>query len=127
MDLSTNNISFLKDVPSDIKVDKTSGWRYHYFDGSISELTSFIKLMVEDEIFLLIPIFIDGKSQSKAKLILSDPFLVDNKSNSNLIIKFILDQWNSSGFSLREGSIISFSFKFKRVWFNYKFPSSTFN
>jgi hypothetical protein len=48
--------------------------------------------MVDDEIFLLIPIFIDGKSQSKAKLILSDPFLVDNKSNSNLIIKFILDQ-----------------------------------
>jgi len=119
MNLTRNHITFLRNVPSDIKVDMTSGWRYHYFDGSISKLTSFIKLIGDDKIYLLIPIFINGKSQSDPKLILSDPFLVDNKSNSALIIKFILEQWNSSGFNLKEDSLITFSFKFKRVWFSY--------
>jgi hypothetical protein len=120
MNLTTKQITFLRNVPSDIKVDMTSGWRYHYFDGSISELTSFINLIGDDKIYLLIPTFINGKSQSNAKLILSDPFLVNNKSNSVLIIKFILDQWKSSGFNLKEDSLITFSFKFKRVWLTYK-------
>jgi len=119
MNLTRNQITFLRNVPSDIKVDMTSGWRYHYFDGSKSELSLFIKLIGDDKIYLLIPIFINGKSQSDPKLILSDPFLVDNKSNSALIIKFILEQWNSSGFNLKEDSLITFSFKFKRVWFSY--------
>jgi hypothetical protein len=45
---------------------------------------------------------------------------VNNKSNPALIIKFILDQWKSSGFNIREDTTISFSFKFKRVWFSDK-------
>lgn len=118
MYLTRKEITFLRNVPSDIKVDMTSGWRYHYFDGSLEELSTFIKLIGDEKIYLLIPIFINGKSQSNAKLILSDPFLVNNKSNSTLIIKFVLDQWNSSGFNLREGTLLSFSFKFKRVWFS---------
>lgn len=48
---------------------------------------------------------------------LSQPFLVNNKSNSELITRYILEQWNSSGFNISEDTIISFSFKFKRVWF----------
>jgi len=116
MNLTTNQITFLRNVPSDIVVDMTSGWRHHYFDGSISELSLFIKLLEDDKIYLLIPLFGSSKSLSKATLNLSEPFLIDNKSNSALIIKFILEQWNSSGFEIGEGIRITFSFKFKRVW-----------
>ncbi len=120
MNLSRNNITFLKDVPSNLKVDLTSGWRYHYFDGSLSDLSSFIKLIGDDKIYLLIPLFASSKSLSHATLNLSEPFLVNNKSNSALIIKFILEQWNSCGFDIKPDTIISFSFKFKRVWLTYK-------
>ena len=118
MELTKNQISFLKDIPSDIKVDKTSGWRYHNFNGlSINEISSFIKSIGDDKIYLLIPLFAGSKSKSVSTLNLSEPFLVDNKSNSPLIIKFILEQWNSSGFDLKPDVVISFSFKFKKVWF----------
>jgi len=120
MNLTTNQITFLRDVHSSVKVDMTSGWRHHYFDGSISELSTFIKLIGDDKIYLLIPLFAGSKSLSDATLNLSEPFLVDNKSNTNLIIKFIIDQWNSSGFEKREGTTLSFAFKFKRVWLSYK-------
>jgi hypothetical protein len=120
MNLTTNNISFLKDIHPSIKVDMRSGWRPYYFDGfSIDEISSFIKLIGDDKIYLLIPLFAGSKSISKATLNLSEPFLINNKSNSLLIIDFILDQWHSSGFNLEQDTRISFSFKFKRVWFNY--------
>lgn len=118
MNLTRNQITFLKDVSSNIHVDKTSGWRHHYFDGSISELSTFIKLIGDDKIYLLIPLFAGSKSLKNATMHVSEPFLVDNKSNPKLIIKFILEQWLSSGFEVREGSRITFSFKFKRVWFS---------
>jgi len=118
MNLTRNQITFLRDVPSNIEVDKTSGWRHHYFDGSIHELSTFIKLIRDDKIYLLIPLFAGSKSLMNPTLNLSEPFLVDNKSNPKLIIKFILEQWLSSGFEVREGTEITLSFKFKRVWFS---------
>lgn len=117
MNLTTNQITFLRHVSSDIKVDKTSGWRHHYFDGfSIGEISSFIELIGDDRIYLLIPLFSNAKSLQIATLSLSEPFLVDNKSNPALIAKFIVDQWNSSGFNKKE----DIPFKFKRVWLFYK-------
>jgi len=120
MNLTRNNISFLRDIPADINVDKTSGWRHHYFDGSLSELSSFIKLIDDDKIYLIIPFFGSSNSISKPRLRLSDPFLVNNRSNPELIIKFVLDQWNSSGFAIKQDIRLSFSLEFKRVWLSYK-------
>ena len=120
MNLTRNQISFLKDIPSDIKIDMTSGWRHHYFDGSLIEASNFIKKIGDDKIYLLIPLFASSKSLSNATLNLSEPFFVDNKSNPSLIIKFILEQWYSSGFDLKPDTIISYSFKYKRVWFSFK-------
>ncbi len=120
MNLTSKNISFLKDIHSSIKVDMRSGWRHHYFDGSLSEISNFIKLIGDDKIYLLIPLFASSKSLSVPTLNLSEPFLVNNKSNPALIIKFILDQWNSSGFNKKQDISFTFSFKFKRVWFTYK-------
>jgi len=120
MDLPINQITFLRDVHSSIKVDTTSGWRYHYFDGSISELSSFIKQIGDDKIYLLIPLFASSKSLSRATLNLSEAFLVNNKSNSKLIINFIVEQFKSSGFEIKQDIEITFSLKFKRVWLSYK-------
>jgi hypothetical protein len=39
MNLPTDKIVFLSDVPSNIKVDMTSGWRQYYFDGSVYRIT----------------------------------------------------------------------------------------
>ena len=121
MNLTTNQITFLKNVPNDTAVDMRSGWRYHHFnDFTIEELSSFIRIIGDDKIYLLIPLFASSKSLSDATLNLSEPFLIDNESNPALIIKFIIDQWNSSGFSRKQDCLITFSFKFKRVWLSYK-------
>jgi len=121
MNLTTNEITFLRDVPSDIKVDMTSGWRHHYIDGSnLIELSTFIKLIGDDKIYLIIPLFCTSQSLSLPTLNLSEPFLVNNNSNSALIIKFIIDQYKSSGFNIKQDTLITFSIKFKRVWFSYK-------
>lgn len=120
MNLPTNQITFLSDVPSNIKVDLTSGWRYHYFDGSITELSTFIRLIGDGKSYLLIPLFSNSKSLKSATLNLSEPFFVNNESNPGLIIQFILEQWKSSGFETKVGNTITFSLKFKRVWFSYK-------
>lgn len=122
MNLTISNITFLKDVHSSIKVDMRSGWRHHYFDGSITDITRFIESIGDDRIYLLIPLFAKSTSTQDATLNLSEPFLVDNKSNPGLIINFIMSQWNSSGFSLREGTQLTFAFKFKNKFsFSKKF------
>lgn len=118
--MTRNKITFLRDVPSNINVDLTSGWRPYYFEGNIYELSTFIKSIEDDKIYLLIPLFAGSKSLRCATLNLSEPFLVDNKSNPKLIIKFILEQWVSSGFEIREGVTITFSIKFKRIWLSSK-------
>ena len=120
MNLSNNDITFLTDVHSSVKLDMTSGWRHYYIDGSLIEIASFIKQIGDNKIYLLIPLFASSRSWSDATLNLSEPFLVDNESNTRLIIKFIFDQWKSSGFEVREGIRITFSFKFKRIWWSYK-------
>jgi hypothetical protein len=119
MNLSTTKISFLKDVDPSLKVDMSSGWRYNYFE-IISEIINFIKLIRDDKIYLLIPLFTNSKSLSKPTLHLSEPFLVNNKSNPSLIAQFIIDQFKESGFNINESASITLSFKFKRVWITDK-------
>jgi hypothetical protein len=121
MNLTTNKISFLKDIDSSLSVDMRTSWRHHHFDSlSISEISSFIKLIGDDKIYLLIPLFAGSDSLSVSTLNLSEPFLVNNNSNSVLITRFIVDQWQSSGFHMNEDASITFYFKWKRVWISDK-------
>nr|WEH01507.1 hypothetical protein [Russula griseocarnosa] len=121
MNLSTNKITYLNDVSNSVNIDMSSSWTYHYFNNlDIYEISTFLRLIKDDKIYLLIPLFGTSKLYFDSTLVLAQPFLVDNKSNPVLITKFILDQWNSSGFGLKPGSHIYFSFKFKRVWYSYK-------
>lgn len=119
MNLSTNNITFLREMPSNINVDKTSGWLHHYFDV-LSEIPSFIKLIGDGKIYLIIPFMATSKSLSNPRLILSQPFLVNNKSTSILIAKFVLNQCESSEFNVNGASSLYIGFEFKEVWFSYK-------
>lgn len=120
MNLSTNQISFLKDVDSSVNIDMSSGWRYHFFEGlSFYEMEKFLRDIKDDNIYLVIPLFAKSKSLSVPTLNLSEPFFIDNKSNNILITNFILDQWNGSGFSLNKEVSLSFSFKWKKslpIW-----------
>lgn len=120
MNFTTENISFLKNVDSNVNIDKSSGWRHHFFDGSLIQIETFIKKIGDDKIYLLIPLFASSQSFSEPTLNLSEPFLVTNRSNPQLIINHIMNQWNSSPFELKDGRELIFSFKFKRVWWSYK-------
>nr|QGP74775.1 hypothetical protein [Russula griseocarnosa] len=121
MNLSTNQISFIKDVHSSVNIDTLSSWKYHYFKNfDFHEIRTFIKLIEDNKIYMIIPSFSTSKSLSNASLYMSEAFLIDNKSNPLLITDFIFNQWNSSGFGLRPESKLIFSFKFKRVWYSYK-------
>lgn len=121
MNLTRKQITFLRDIHPSIKVDKTSGWRFHQFDGiSIWVIQTWLKLIGDDKIYLLIPNFGDYNSLKNARLRLSDPFLVNNQSNPTLIFNFIEEQWKSSGFSMKETPPISLYFEFKRVYLSYK-------
>jgi hypothetical protein len=115
MNLTRTDITFLKDVHPSVKIDKTSQWRHHYFDAlRLNEISLFIRSIKDDKIYLVIPLFVGTHSSTKATLNLSDPFLINNRSNSDLILKFILYQWDNSGFYINTD--ITFIFKFKRVF-----------
>ena len=116
MNLSRNQITFLRDIQYSVKVDMTSCWRPKYIGFCTFEISKFIKLLGDDRIYLLIPIFSISKSLSNATLNLSEPFLINNKSNPLLIIDFIMEQYNSCGFRLIKDNQLYFYFKFKRVW-----------
>jgi hypothetical protein len=118
MNLTRNQISFLRNIPAEIDINKRSDWRHYYFEGfNTDEIQSFIKSIGEDKIYLLIPQFSNSKSLSDPILSLSEPFLVDNKSNPLLITNFVLDQWKISGFRIDQDIRVIFSLKWKRVWF----------
>jgi hypothetical protein len=119
--LSTDQITFLSDVPSNLEVDMTSGWRYHYFNAfSPSEIHLYLRLIEDNKIFLIIPLFGTSKLLSKPILHMSHPFLINKESNPLLISGFILEQWKSSGFYMGPETDFTFSFKFKRVSLDYK-------
>ena len=121
MNLSQNKITFLKDVPSYLYINKTKRWYYHNFeDLTINQISEFIKLIYDDKIYMIIPMFANSQDISTATLNLSEPFLVNNRSNSRLIIKFIVDQWVSSGFDLKLDTRLHFAIKMKEVTINYK-------
>jgi hypothetical protein len=62
-------------------------------DGlNIYDISSFIKLIEDDKIYMIIPQFAGSKSLSQARLNLSEDFLVNNKSNPMLIAEFIFKQ-----------------------------------
>ena len=118
MNLSTKNITFLRHVPTDVKVSMRIGWRLHYFEEfSLDVISSFLDSIKDDNTYLLIPKFSTSQSLSIGALEFSEPFLVNKNSNPVLITKFILNQWNSSGFGLKDNHTITFSFKWKKVWF----------
>jgi len=78
--LSKDHISFLNDVPSNIQVDMTSGWRYHYFDSiSPQEINLYLNQIDDNSIYLIIPLF--GTSK-----LLSNPIYLVTSHNSFIFL-----------------------------------------
>jgi len=112
--LTTKNITFLKDLNPKIKIDSKSGWKYHHSDCLWSgEIWFFIRIIRDDKICLMTPVFIN--TRSGVTLNLSNPFLVNNKSNTDLIYNFIMSQWDNSGYYFKAKSISSFAIHYKEV------------
>jgi len=119
LDLSRTEITFLRDIPSNIKIDMDSGWKFNtFYDFSLIEINTYIKSMEDNETYMIVPVFTTSVTTYSAVLNLSSPFLIDNRSNPLLIIDFIANQWKTSGFT-NELRII-FLFKLKRVRLIYK-------
>jgi len=119
--LTRTSITYLKCVPNYIKIDMNSGWQFLLLpDLSLYEIQNYIKSIEKEKIFMIIPIFSTSLDLDKGLLNLSQPFLVDNKSNAHLITKLVVDQWNISGFNIYSDRKITFLFKTKRVWFKQK-------
>lgn len=119
MKFSKNEITFLTDVPSYVNIDMTSGWRIQLFNKeNLSKFSTFLEMIEVGDTYLIIPRFTTSVIMSDVKLELSDPFLVNNETSPDLILNFIINQWNKSGFSLKKDVKMIFSIKYKRVYFN---------
>jgi hypothetical protein len=55
-------------------------------------MNTFIKLIEDDKIYMVIPQFAKSTSLFEARLNLSEEFFIDNRSNPRLIMDFILNQ-----------------------------------
>jgi len=98
--MTRTDISFIRNLPSTIRVDSNSNWCYKFFHQfDIYEISTFIKLIKDEKIYMIIPQFGGSESLSEPKLYLSEPFLIDNKSNPMLITEFLYEQWNKSCFN----------------------------
>lgn len=115
--LTRTSITYLRYIPSYIKIDMNSSWNHITFtELSLDSIESYITSIKENRTFLIVPIF--SISNSSAMLNLSSPFLIDKNSNAGLITSFIVNRWNTSGFNTDKN--INFILKTKRVWFEYK-------
>ena len=119
MNLSTNKITFLKDLNKSIKIDLKSEWRLHYCQAlCFDDIYEFIWLLDNNSSFnnsyLIDPLI--KSSCSGVSLKLSSAFLVNNRSNPVLFYKFLIQQWENSGFDLNPKALHTFAFNYKKVW-----------
>jgi len=116
--LSITKITFLNAIPSTVKVDTSSKVKYHTFESlTFFEIKKFVLSITEGNTYLVTPIFSVANMKNKPMLLLSEPFLINNRSNSMLIHNFIVSQWNDSGFNVDQD--IQFSFRYKKVFFPF--------
>ena len=119
MNLSTNKITFLKDLNKSIKIDLKSEWRLHYCQAlCFADIYEFIWFLDNNSSFnnsyLIDPLI--KSSCSGVSLKLSSAFLVNNRSNPVLIYKFLIQQWENSGFDLNPKALHTFALNYKKVW-----------
>jgi hypothetical protein len=118
---TTTKIDFLNNIDKSISIDKSA--RFHYlkiYTWEASNIAYFLKHIKYNDVYTVFPFISTSGLIKDPYLRLSDPFLVNTKSNPTLIFNFIDEQWKSSGFSMKETPPISLYFEFKRVYLSYK-------
>jgi hypothetical protein len=115
--LTQTHISFLSTINKNFDVDKSE--KYYYFNLyslKIEKISQFIIGIKDNDILLVFPFITTTRRADNAYLRLSDQFLVTNKSNPELIHKFLESQWNNCGFEIVESEQGWLYFKYKKVF-----------
>jgi hypothetical protein len=112
--ISTNDISFLLDFDKTIDIDKSNKTRYfRIYNFDLGDIINFISSLHHEEIYLINPIISINCRYSDPYLSLSRPFLVSNKSNSNIIYNYLNEQLDRA--------VIEYNFPEKDVFLIFKY------
>lgn len=118
--ISNNEITFLKDIPDNITINKYGKFCYYKFlELDINNILKFLYELEDNEIYTLIPFITKNNKPDQPYIILSQQILITKNSNSRSIVKYIynkcmdtLDLYNID--KLEDTTIV---FKFKKIEF----------
>jgi len=117
---TTTKIDFLYTIDKSFSIDQSE--KYHYlklYTWEISHIITFLKHIKDNEVYTVFPFITPTGLQKDPYLRLSDHFLVTNKSNPELINKFLNEQWINTDFNIDENKDIYLYFKIKKVIVSY--------
>ena len=125
--LTNTHISFLSTIDRSAQLDKSEKYYYfNLFNWKIEVITIFLSKIKDNEVYLIFPFITTSKKPNLPYLRLSESFLVNNKSNPDLISNFLTSQWAEAGFEVCEGENVWFYLKYKRVYLNPLTPINYF-
>jgi hypothetical protein len=128
--ISTKDISYLYNLDKRIEVNKLGKFNYYKLDEiNIFNILRFKHQLENDRIYAVIPILSKNNTPDEPFIVLSQTFLVTNKSSSSLILKHIVDNLDKTN-DLYDIEIVytdfKVAFKYKEVKFDYH-EYKTFN
>jgi hypothetical protein len=112
----TTKIDFLHNIDKSISINSTEKFYYiKIYEWNIENIEQFLNCIKHDETLILFPFVSITCLLKDPYLRLSEYFLVTNKSNPELISKFLDEQWYNSDFSIEGDKRGILYFKIKKV------------
>lgn len=118
---TNTRIDFLYLIDKSISIEKSG--KTHYFkiyEWKVSSIQYFLSFIRDNEVYTVFPFISTSGLIKDPYLRLSEPFLVTNKSNQDLINNFLNDQWFDSAFTVEDETRFNLYFKFQRVTISSK-------
>lgn len=123
--ISTKEITYLKELDNRIIINKTG--KFNFFkvvELTINNITKFLNELEDNKVYSLFPLVSANNNPDEPYILLSQSFLVTNKSDPLLIARFVHDKCMLTGklFNIPEFDEFSIIFKYKpvEITFNYK-------
>lgn len=116
--ITIENISFLYKLDKRIDLNKSGKFNYHTFSElHISEIFKFLTQLEDDKIYAIIPLLSKNATPNEPYIVLSQTFLITNKSNFILITKFISKKLNKALdlYDIDWDNRYKFTFKYKEI------------
>jgi hypothetical protein len=117
---TTTKIDFLNNIDKSISIDKSA--RFHYlkiYTWEASNIAYFLKHIKYNDVYTVFPFISTSGLIKDPYLRLSDHFLVTNKSDPELIDRFLNEQWINTDFNVECDKSLNLYFKIKRVTVSY--------